>query len=71
MKLMTSYRPPQHYRASYEEKFRDFPSSTRALLTTLLDLDSGCRGDAASALESEVSYALVANDASCSFYGQL
>lgn len=59
MKLMTSFRPPQHYKASYEDNFRDFPPSTRALLTTLLDLDSEHRGTAASALESEVSSSLV------------
>ncbi|TKY60377.1 serine/threonine-protein kinase [Spatholobus suberectus] len=53
MKLMTSFRPPQHYKANYEEIFKDFPSSARALLTTLLALDSDSRGTAASALESE------------------
>ncbi|KAL5188497.1 putative serine/threonine-protein kinase [Glycine soja] len=53
MKLMTSFRPPPHYKANYEENFKDFPSSACALLTTLLDLDSYSRGTAASALESE------------------
>ncbi|XP_027365348.1 probable serine/threonine-protein kinase At1g09600 [Abrus precatorius] len=53
MKLVTSFRPPQHYKAKYEEHFRYFPSSARALLATLLDLDSERRGSASSALESE------------------
>ncbi|XP_061343901.1 probable serine/threonine-protein kinase At1g54610 [Gastrolobium bilobum] len=53
MKLTTSYRPPQHYKANYEENFQVFPSSARGLLITLLDLDADRRGSAASALESE------------------
>ncbi|KAK7399438.1 hypothetical protein VNO78_10620 [Psophocarpus tetragonolobus] len=53
MKLMTSFRPPQQYKANYEEIFKEFPSSACALLTTLLDLESYSRGTAASALESE------------------
>ncbi|XP_020215700.2 probable serine/threonine-protein kinase At1g54610 [Cajanus cajan] len=52
-KLMTSFRPPPHYKANYEENFKDFPSSACALLTTLLHLHSDSRGTAASALESE------------------
>ncbi|RDX70014.1 putative serine/threonine-protein kinase, partial [Mucuna pruriens] len=53
MKLMTSFRPPQHYKANYAENFKDFPSSACALLTTLLDLHSHSRGTAASALANE------------------
>jgi serine/threonine protein kinase len=55
MKLPTSFRPPQHYKPSFEETFSTFPTSSFGLLTTLLALDPTSRGSAASALESEVS----------------
>jgi cyclin-dependent kinase 12/13 len=60
MKLKTSFRPPHRYKASFEENFKDFPSSALNLLTTLLDLDPQLRGTAASALESQVSSSIVA-----------
>ncbi|KAI4317169.1 hypothetical protein L6164_025064 [Bauhinia variegata] len=53
LNLMTSYRPPQYYKPNYEEVFSDFPSSSLALLATLLDLHPARRGSAASALQSE------------------
>ncbi|ESW09572.1 hypothetical protein PHAVU_009G138300 [Phaseolus vulgaris] len=53
LKLTTSYRPPQHYKASYQENFHKFPSSTQALLATLLDLNPTNRGSAASALQTQ------------------
>ncbi|RHN43035.1 putative protein-serine/threonine kinase CMGC-CDK-CRK7-CDK9 family [Medicago truncatula] len=53
MKLKTSFRTPQRYKASFEENFKDFPSSALSLLTTLLNLDSQQRGTAASALETD------------------
>lgn len=56
MKLKTSFRPPQRYKASFEENFKDFPLSALNLLTTLLDLHSQNRGTAASALQTEVSF---------------
>lgn len=74
MKLMTSFRPPPHYKANYEENFKDFPSSACALLATLLDLDSYSRATAAFALQSEVSYfysLLLINHVSSHFYVHL
>ncbi|KAK7353591.1 hypothetical protein VNO80_19041 [Phaseolus coccineus] len=53
LKLTTSYRPRQHYKPSYQENFHKFPSSTQALLATLLDLNPTNRGSAASALKTE------------------
>ncbi|KAJ1429740.1 Serine/threonine-protein kinase, active site [Sesbania bispinosa] len=53
LKLTTSYRPAQHYKPSYREAFKNFPSSSYDLLATLLDLDPAHRGTAASALRSE------------------
>ncbi|KAK7350853.1 hypothetical protein VNO77_09855 [Canavalia gladiata] len=53
LKLITSYRPPQHYKPSYQEYFQKFPSSSQGLLTTLLDLDPALRGTAVSALQSD------------------
>ncbi|PON52267.1 Serine/threonine protein kinase [Trema orientale] len=52
MKLPTSFRPPQHYKPSFEETFKDFPDSSFGLLTQLLALDPASRGSAASALQS-------------------
>ncbi|EXB64485.1 putative serine/threonine-protein kinase [Morus notabilis] len=53
MKLPTSFRPPKNYKSSFEEVFRDFPSSSFGLLKQLLALDPAFRGTAASALESD------------------
>jgi len=68
LKLTTSYRPPQHYKASYQENFHKFPSSTQALLATLLDLNPTNRGSAASALQTQVCSSANANYASSCFF---
>ncbi|XP_011025568.1 PREDICTED: probable serine/threonine-protein kinase At1g54610 [Populus euphratica] len=52
MRLPTSFRPTQHYKASFQEAFKDFPESSLVLLTTLLALNPAYRGTAASALQS-------------------
>lgn len=54
LKLCTSFRPPQPYKPSILETFKDFPSSALGLLTILLSLEPSYRGTAASALQSEV-----------------
>ncbi|XP_073266433.1 probable serine/threonine-protein kinase At1g09600 [Populus alba] len=54
MRLPTSFRPPQHYKPSFQEAFKDFPESSLVLLTTLLALNPAYRGTAASALQSHV-----------------
>ncbi|KAK9272049.1 hypothetical protein L1049_002418 [Liquidambar formosana] len=53
MKLPTSFRPPQQYKPSFQEAFKDFPTSSFGLLTKLLDLDPPSRGSSTSALHSE------------------
>ncbi|XP_058080566.1 probable serine/threonine-protein kinase At1g54610 isoform X1 [Magnolia sinica] len=53
LKLSTSFRPPQPYKPSIVETFRDFPTSSLGLLTMLLALDPAYRGNASSALQSE------------------
>ncbi|XP_010932052.1 probable serine/threonine-protein kinase At1g54610 [Elaeis guineensis] len=53
LKLSTTFRPPQPYKPSILETFKDFPSSALHLLTILLSLDPSYRGTAASALQSE------------------
>jgi len=68
LKLRTSYRPPNHYKLSFKENFQNFPSSSQGLLATFLDLNPAHRGSAASALQSEVSFSVVANYASCFFF---
>ena len=55
MKLPTTFRPLSHYKPSFQEAFRAFPTSSFGLLTTLLALDPTSRGSAASALQNEVS----------------
>ncbi|KAJ7956937.1 Protein kinase-like domain-containing protein [Quillaja saponaria] len=44
---------PGRTEPSFEEAFRDFPTSSHGLFTTLLDLDPSRRGSAASALQSD------------------
>lgn len=56
LKLTTSYRPTQHYKPSFHENFQKFPSSSLGLLATFLDLNPAHRGNAASALQSDVSF---------------
>ncbi|KAK9949883.1 hypothetical protein M0R45_005393 [Rubus argutus] len=53
MKLPTSFRPPHHYKPSFEEFFKHFSTPSFGLLTTLLALDPTSRGSAASGLQSE------------------
>ncbi|PIA47815.1 hypothetical protein AQUCO_01400421v1 [Aquilegia coerulea] len=53
LKLPTSFRPPQPYKPSLVEAFRDFPECSMGLLTVLLALDPSYRGTALSALQSE------------------
>ncbi|KAG6768339.1 hypothetical protein POTOM_027249 [Populus tomentosa] len=55
MRLPTSFRPPQPYKPSFQEAFKDFPESSLVLLNTLLALNPAYRGTAASAL-SKVTY---------------
>ncbi|KAJ4822204.1 hypothetical protein Tsubulata_013567 [Turnera subulata] len=52
MRLPTSFRPPQHYKPSFQEAFKEFPQSSFGLLTRLLALNPAYRGTAASALQS-------------------
>ncbi|CAN1345057.1 Probable serine/threonine-protein kinase At1g54610, partial [Linum perenne] len=54
MRLPTSFRPPQHYKPSFQDSFKDMPSSSIALLTTLLSLNPSYRGTATSALQTQV-----------------
>ncbi|CAN1190263.1 Probable serine/threonine-protein kinase At1g54610 [Linum perenne] len=53
MRLPTSFRPPQHYKPSFQDSFKDMPSSSIALLTTLLSLNPSYRGTATSALQTQ------------------
>ncbi|WVZ18676.1 hypothetical protein V8G54_005998 [Vigna mungo] len=53
LKLTTSFRPPQHYKPTYQDNFNNFPSSFHSLLATLLHLNPTNRGTAASALQTE------------------
>ncbi|CAN0865316.1 Probable serine/threonine-protein kinase At1g54610 [Linum grandiflorum] len=58
MRLPTSFRPPQHYKPSFHESFKDMPASSIALLTTLLSLNPSYRGTATSALQTQVQYSV-------------
>ncbi|XP_068656319.1 probable serine/threonine-protein kinase At1g54610 [Aristolochia californica] len=53
LKLSTSFRQPQPYKPSIQEAFKEFPSSSLGLLSTLLALDPVYRGSASSALQNE------------------
>ncbi|KAK7282390.1 hypothetical protein RIF29_11112 [Crotalaria pallida] len=53
LKLTTSHQLPQYYKQNFEENLKNFPPSSVALLTILLDLYPARRGSAASALRSE------------------
>ncbi|KAF5749231.1 Serine/threonine-protein kinase [Tripterygium wilfordii] len=53
LRLSTTFRPPQSYKPSLFQAFRDFPESSRGLLSTLLALDPTYRGSASSALQNE------------------
>ncbi|RVW48931.1 putative serine/threonine-protein kinase [Vitis vinifera] len=52
-RMPTTFRPPQMYKPSLVEAFRDFPTSSLGLLSTLLALDPSYRGSARSALQNE------------------
>ncbi|KAM7261988.1 hypothetical protein ACFE04_021065 [Oxalis oulophora] len=52
MKLPASFRPPQYYKPTFQETFKDLPSTSFDLLTSLLSLDPANRGTAAFALTS-------------------
>ncbi|KAJ0972888.1 hypothetical protein J5N97_020847 [Dioscorea zingiberensis] len=49
----TIFKPQHPYRRCIDDTFRDFPSSTLALMNCLLAIEPADRGTAASALESE------------------
>ncbi|CAI0428589.1 unnamed protein product [Linum tenue] len=53
MRLPTSFRPPQHYKPTIKEAFKDLPPSSITLLSTLLSLNPSYRGTATSALQSQ------------------
>ncbi|KAI3464694.1 hypothetical protein Pfo_021357 [Paulownia fortunei] len=53
LKLSTALKPPQTYKSSLRETFRNFPSSSLSLLNILLALDPVHRGCASSALQNQ------------------
>ncbi|CAI0428592.1 unnamed protein product [Linum tenue] len=59
MRLPTSFRPPQHYKPTIKEAFKDLPPSSITLLSTLLSLNPSYRGTATSALQSQVTFNLI------------
>ncbi|CAD6335734.1 unnamed protein product [Miscanthus lutarioriparius] len=52
MNLSPSLKPPEPYKSTTAERFRDLPPSTIGLLATLLALDPAARGTAGQALQS-------------------
>ncbi|XVF39042.1 hypothetical protein PTKIN_Ptkin01aG0003800 [Pterospermum kingtungense] len=56
LRLSTTFRPPQSYKPSLADAFRNFPRSSLSLLSTLLALDPARRGSASSALQNEFFY---------------
>ncbi|KAE8728330.1 putative serine/threonine-protein kinase [Hibiscus syriacus] len=56
LRLSTTFRPPQSYKPSLVDTFRNFPESSLGLLSTLLALDPTYRGSASSALQSKFFY---------------
>ncbi|KAK8684143.1 hypothetical protein V6N13_040174 [Hibiscus sabdariffa] len=56
LRLSTTFRPPQSYKPSLVNAFRNFPQTSLGLLSTLLALDPAYRGSASSALENEFFY---------------
>ncbi|XWS15294.1 hypothetical protein CRYUN_Cryun35bG0083600 [Craigia yunnanensis] len=57
LRLSTTFRPPQSYKPSLVDAFRNFSRSSLGLLSTLLALDPAYRGSASSALQNEFFYA--------------
>lgn len=53
LKLSANFLPPQPYKPSFLETFKDLPLSTKNLLTILLALEPCNRGTAAAALQSD------------------
>lgn len=51
----TIFKPQQPYKRCIRETFKEFPSSSLALLDTLLAIEPADRGSAAEALKSDVS----------------
>ncbi|KAG6419729.1 hypothetical protein SASPL_116240 [Salvia splendens] len=51
--LSTALKPPQMYKPNLREAFKNFPPAAVDLLATLLSLDPGSRGTAASALQDK------------------
>lgn len=58
-KLSTALKPPQIYKSNLREAFKNFPPAAVDLISTLLSLDPGCRGTAASALQDKVWFGLM------------
>ncbi|KAG0515782.1 hypothetical protein BDA96_10G307300 [Sorghum bicolor] len=52
MELSPSLKPPETYKSTTAERFRDLPPSTIGLLATLLAFDPAARGTAGQALQS-------------------
>ena len=52
------FKPQQQYRRCVTETFKDLPPSAVLLIDSLLSLEPEVRGTAASALQSDVSFAL-------------
>jgi cyclin-dependent kinase 12/13 len=51
----TIFKPQQPYKRSIRDHFKDFPTSSLALLDTLLAIEPADRGSASEALNSDVS----------------
>ncbi|XP_066372393.1 probable serine/threonine-protein kinase At1g54610 isoform X2 [Miscanthus floridulus] len=58
MNLSPSLKPPEPYKSTTAERFRDLPPSTIGLLATLLALDPAARGTAGQALQSSAEAAV-------------
>ncbi|EOY16810.1 Serine/threonine-protein kinase [Theobroma cacao] len=56
LRLSTTFRPPQSYKPSLVDAFRNFPKSSLGLLSTLLALDPAYRGSASAGLQNEFFY---------------
>jgi len=53
------FKPQQQYGRCVAETFKDFPPPAVVLIDSLLSLEPEVRGTAASALQSDVSFALL------------
>jgi cyclin-dependent kinase 12/13 len=61
----TIFKPQQPYKRCIMDTFKEFPSSSLALLDTLLAIEPADRGSAAEALKSDVSAFFVSS--SCTY----